>query len=94
LRLLESPKNRTFTLGEFFDIWGEKFDNNQLFNNLVGESNNNSLSVYINGNRVSNSTDYRKIKLNSHDEIAIVYGTPPDIIPRIYPFPMGYDALE
>lgn len=89
---IESPENRTFTLGEFFDIWGEKFDNNQLFDNRVGEggdSNNNSLNVYINGNRVGNFTDYREIKITPHDEIAIIYGTPPDSIPSSYKFPKG-----
>lgn len=88
---IESPKNRDFTLGEFFDIWGEKFDNNQIFNNVVGKggSNNNTLSVYINGDKVSNLTDYRGIKINAHDEIAIIYGTPPDSIPPSYQFPKG-----
>jgi hypothetical protein len=90
---IESPENRTFTLGEFFDIWGEKFDNNQVFDNIVGQgsgnNNNNLLSIYINGKRVSNSTDYREIKINSHDEIAIIYGAPPDSIPASYKFPKG-----
>jgi hypothetical protein len=88
---IESPKDRDFTLGEFFDIWGEKFDNNQIFNNVVGKggSNNNTLSVYINGDKVSNLTDYKEIKINAHDEIVIVYGTPPDSIPSGYQFPKG-----
>jgi hypothetical protein len=47
------------------------------------------LNVYVNGNRVSNSTDYRGIKLNEHDEIAIVYGIPPKMIPKSYQFPEG-----
>jgi hypothetical protein len=88
---IESPEVRTFTLGEFFDIWNKKFNNNQLFDNVVGEgsSNNNTLSVYINGIRVSNEVDYREVKINAHDEIAIVYGKPPDSIPSSYPFPKG-----
>jgi hypothetical protein len=89
---IESPTNRTFTLGEFFDIWGEKFDNNQIFDNIVGEgggNNNNTLSVYIDGNRINNSTDYREVKINAHDEIAIVFGTSPDLIPTTYKFPEG-----
>jgi hypothetical protein len=88
---IESPKDRDFTLGEFFDIWGEKFDNNQIFNNVVGKggSNNSTLSVYINGDKVSNLTDYREIKINAHDEIVIVYGTSPDSIPQSYQFPKG-----
>jgi hypothetical protein len=90
---IESPTKRTFTLGEFFDIWGKTFDNNRLFDNFVEEggnnSNNSSLSVYLNGNRVNNATDYREIMIKSHDEIAIVYGIAPDAIPRSYEFPEG-----
>jgi|SRR5215217_4061974 hypothetical protein len=88
---IESPKDRDFTLGEFFDIWGRKFDNNQIFDNIVGKggSNNNALSIYINGNRVSNSIDYREIKIDAHDEIAIIYRTSPDSIPLSYQFPKG-----
>jgi hypothetical protein len=88
---IESPKDRDFTLGEFFDIWGQKFDNSQIFDNIIGEDsgNNNTLSVYINGNRISNATDYREIKINSHDETAIIYGKAPDSIPSSYQFPEG-----
>jgi hypothetical protein len=88
---IESPKERDFTLGEFFDVWRQKFDNNQIFDNKVGKdgSNNNALNVYINSNRVSNSTDYRGIKLNEHDEIVIAYGVYPKVIPKSYQFPEG-----
>jgi hypothetical protein len=85
---IESPENRNFTLGQFFDIWNEKFNNTQIFDNIVSNSKNNTLSVYVNGNKAS-SVDYRDIKLNSHDEIAIVYGKPPDTIPSSYHFPKG-----
>jgi hypothetical protein len=85
---IESPENRNFTLGQFFDIWNEKFNNTQIFDNIVSNSKNNTLSVYVNGNKAS-SVDYRDIKLTSHDEIAIVYGKPPDTIPLIYHFPKG-----
>jgi hypothetical protein len=47
------------------------------------------LNVYVNGNKVSNSTDYRGIKLNEHDEIVITYGAPPKLIPKGYQFPEG-----
>lgn len=88
---IESPEERDFTLGEFFDVWGQKFDNNQVFEKKVGKdgSNNSALNVYVNGNRVSNSTDYRGIKLNEHDEIVIAYGPPPKVIPKGYQFPEG-----
>jgi len=42
------------------------------------------LHVYVNGKEVNG--DLRNIKINAHDEIAIVYGTSPTIIPSIYDF--------
>jgi hypothetical protein len=88
---IESPEEEDFTLGEFFDVWRQKFDNNQIFENKIGKdgSKNNALDVYVNGNRVSNSTDYRGIKLNEHDEIVIAYGIPPKEISKSYQFPEG-----
>jgi hypothetical protein len=85
---IESPESRTFTLGQFFNIWNKKFNNTQIFDNIVSNNKNVTLSVYVNGNKVS-SVDYRNIKLNSHDEIAIVYGKAPDTIPSRYHFPVG-----
>ena len=85
---IESPENRNFTLGQFFNIWNKKFNNTQIFDNVVDGNKNNALSVYVKGEKV-NAVDYRDIKLNSHDEIAIVYGKLPDTIPANYPFPKG-----
>ncbi|HEX5519116.1 MAG TPA: hypothetical protein VFX18_01630 [Candidatus Nitrosocosmicus sp.] len=76
---IESPVNRTFTLGHFFDIWKQKFSNNQVLNNTVDV--NHPLSVFINGTKVSNGTNFRDINLHAHDVIAIVYGNSPPSIP-------------
>lgn len=84
---IESPENRTFTLGQFFHIWGEKLSNNQIFDNIVED--NKTLSVYINGKKVSDGTEYGQIPLGKHDEIAIVYGKPPESVPSRYHFPEG-----
>jgi hypothetical protein len=84
---IESPENRTFTLGEFFDIWGENLNNNQIFDNMAGQGNN--LTVYVNGKQASPGTDLRKIPVNAYDEIVIIYGKPPDSIPSSYKFPEG-----
>jgi hypothetical protein len=86
---IESPENRTFTLGEFFDIWGENLSNSQIFDNTVGEGDNNTLNVYVNGKQVDTGTDFRKISINAHDEIALIYGKPPDSIPSSYRFQEG-----
>ena len=87
---IEAPIQRDFTLGQFFDIWGKKLSNDQIFNYV--SSANNPLNVYINGlTKVQGEVDvtnYRDIKLNAHDEIAIVYGTPSTIRSN-YKFPQG-----
>ena len=72
---IESPATRNFTLGQFFDIWNKKFANTQILDNMVNSK--NTLSVYVNGSKVNPTVNYRDIKLSGHDEIAIVYGTPP-----------------
>jgi hypothetical protein len=91
---IESPINSDFTIGQFFDIWNKKFNNeqikfnnNQIFNYIA--NGNNPLSVYVNGTKVPNGANYRDIKLHAHDEIAIVYGTHPSSIPSSYNFPEG-----
>ncbi len=79
---LEAPVEYTFTLGKFFGIWGKTFNDTRIFDNVV--SGNNTLDVYVNGNKVNG--DYRDIKINRHDEIAVVYGAPPATIPSSYDF--------
>jgi hypothetical protein len=84
---IESPVSRNYTLGQFFDIWNQKFNNTRLFDNAA--NGNNTLTVYVNGSKVPSGTNYRDIKLSAHDEIAIVYGTPPSTIPSRYIFAQG-----
>jgi hypothetical protein len=83
---IEAPMLRDFTLGQLFDIWGKKLSNDQIFNYVA--NGNNPLHVYINGTKVPDGTNYRDIKLNTnrsaHNEIAIVYGTPPSAIPKSF----------
>ncbi len=84
---IEAPMHKDFTLGQFFDIWGKKLSNDQIFNYVAGV--NNPLNVYVNGTKVPDGTNYRDIKLNAHDEIAIVYGSQPSTVPTSYTFPEG-----
>ena len=85
---IESPINRDFTLGHFFDIWDKKFNNSQIFDYMSNDT--NTLSVYVNGTKVQVGIDYRDIKLHPHDEIAIVYGRMSSAtIPSSYDFPQG-----
>ncbi|HEY7228567.1 MAG TPA: hypothetical protein VH481_10630 [Nitrososphaeraceae archaeon] len=71
---IESPENKSFSLGQFFDIWGKKFNNTQIFDFTVNE--NKTLVVYVNGTAVKDS-QYRDIRIVNHEDITIVYGIPP-----------------
>jgi hypothetical protein len=76
---IESPSNRTYNLGEFFDIWKQKLSNNQILNHTA--SSTNPLNVYVNGKKVPSGTNYRDLVFHAHDVIAIVYGKTPNTIP-------------
>lgn len=86
---IESPVKKEFTLGQFFDIWNKKFDNTHLLNYTTDNKSSIMLSVYVNGKKIDNKTNFRDIKLNSHDEIAIVYGGSAHNIPSRYEFQQG-----
>ncbi len=83
---VESPTKQTFTLGQFFDIWGVKFTNQ-----CVGgycSAGDKTLKVYVNGNLVGG--DPRKVELGERQEIVVTYGTSgelPNPIPSTYAFP-------
>jgi hypothetical protein len=85
---IESPIKRDFTLGQFFDLWKKKLENPIIFDKLFN-SNDNMPEIYINGNKLSSGTNYRDVKLHAHDEIGLVYGTPPSHITSKYEFPEG-----
>jgi hypothetical protein len=84
---IESPAARDYTVGQFFDIWNKTSRNNQIFGDIANGK--NTPTVYVNGNKVSAGVNYKNIKLNAHDEIAIVYGKHPNNIPSKYTFPEG-----
>jgi hypothetical protein len=81
---IESPVAKDYTIGQFFNIWNQKFSNTQILDNIVNGK--NTLNVYVNGNKVNAAVNYRDIKLKAHDEIAVVYGKPPSTIPSKYNF--------
>jgi hypothetical protein len=68
---IESSERYPFTLGQLFAIWGVKFTNTQLGGYVPG--NGNVLSVYVNGNPISNPVAY---VMNAHDDIVVSYGKP------------------
>jgi hypothetical protein len=85
---VESPEQRDFTLGDFFDVWGVLLTKNCLGGLCTNGT--KTLSVYVNGTRVT--TDPAQIVLKPHQEIFIAYGTAADLpkpIPKSYAFPAG-----
>jgi hypothetical protein len=76
---IEAPQYKTFTLGQFLDVWSKSFEK-------TGISTNTPKS-YVNGKEFTG--DYRQIQINAHDEIVLVYGLPPDSIPTSFDFPQG-----
>jgi hypothetical protein len=73
-----APSDNQFTLGQLFDIW--KATGSDLLPQDIP-------AIYMNGQQVSSSLNATIIK--PHDEITVVYGIRPSIIPVSYQFPLG-----
>ncbi len=78
---VEAPQTASFTLGEFFDIWGQPLS----ASGAAGLS--GSLSTYVNG--VAYGGDPRTILLAEHQQITLEVGAPL-VRPPQYVFPSNY----
>jgi hypothetical protein len=76
----ESPVQRTYTLGEFFDIWGQQLNRNQ-----VGLA-QGRVTALFNGQVFTGSP--RKIPLLAHAQIQLEVGRPL-VVPEKIVFPDG-----
>lgn len=70
---IESPVRRTFTLGQFFDIWGPDLSWTRA--GTVAASRGTRLHVWVNGARW-NGRDPRDIVLRDRETIVIQSGPP------------------
>ena len=77
---VESPDNRTYTLGQFFDIWGQTLNAHEVAG-LKG-----AVRAYVDGKRYSG--DPRDIVLSAHTQITLEVGAP-FVPPPVYAFPAG-----
>jgi len=68
---IESPTVRTFTLGQFFDIWGVRFTSKCIGSYCKDKQ--NSIKVFVNGKAAAG--DPRSIELTDHQKIIVTYGT-------------------
>jgi hypothetical protein len=85
---VESPTVRTYTLGQFFAVWGVRFTPTCLGGYCAGGS--RQLRVYVNGAAVHG--DPTALTLESHQEIVVAFGTAaqlPSPIPSSYAFAPG-----
>ena len=69
---IESPVQRPFTLGEFFDIWGDTLSRTQA--SSVHAAHGKTLRVTVNGKLWT--ANPRAIPLRDHEEILIQNGPP------------------
>lgn len=69
----ESPVRRTFTLGQFFDIWGQELS--WYAAGPVRAVKGRKLVIQVNGHGYKGK-DPRAIQLHNHDEIVIQAGPP------------------
>ncbi len=76
----ESPVQRTYTLGDFFDIWGQQLNRNQ-----VGPA-HGRVTALFNGQVFTGSP--RKIPLLAHAQIQLEIGRPL-VVPQKIAFPQG-----
>ena len=77
---VESPDNRPYTLGNFFDIWGQPLARGNVAG-LKGK-----LRAYVNGKPYAGNP--RGIRLGEHAQITLVVGEPV-VTPPTYVFPEG-----
>ena len=69
---IESPNFRSFTLGNFFDVWGQPLSKTDVAG--AKPKKNEHVAVWVDGNPYSG--DPRKIPLTTHLDVTIEVGPP------------------
>ena len=77
---VESPDSRTYTLGQFFDIWGQTLD----AKNVAGLT--GTIRASVDGKPYKGNP--RDIVLGPHTQITLQVGAP-FVTPPVYTFPTG-----
>ena len=75
---IESPTQQQFMLSQFIDVWKSSGDFP-----ISGAM----PMIFVNGQLVNSTIDNTKI--NKHDEIVLVYGNTPPVVPSFYQFDQG-----
>ena len=69
---IEAPKDRSFTLGDFFKVWGQPIDKTHAATARAGKG--TQLQVWVDGKRFTGNP--ATIKLTAHRDIVIEAGPP------------------
>jgi len=69
---IEAPLDRSFTLGDFFKVWGQPLSRTKAATAIAAKG--GSLKVWVNGKAYAG--DPSKIPLNAHTDIVIEAGPP------------------
>jgi hypothetical protein len=86
---IESPNNRPYTLGEFFDIWGQPLSATQVLGSKVDKHHSMVVDVFDASGKMTQVTgDPRQIKLADHETIVILYNSP-HVQPKPFKLPAG-----
>lgn len=74
---IESPIQKTYTLGNFFDIWGQPLSATQVLGNKADSTHKLVFEVFdASGKLTQVTSDPRAIGLAEHETIAILYNSP------------------
>jgi hypothetical protein len=79
---VESPTVRSFSLAEFFAVWGVRLTKRCL----ADECGDGKLLLFVNGKPAA---DPNRVVLTQHQEIAVAFGPAPKPVPSSYRFPAG-----
>ena len=81
---LESNKRQTYTLGQFFGVWGVRFTKD-----CIGGYCKELTPWHLYRNGKLYTGDPSRVALKEHDEYAIVIGKPPKKTPSSFAWPAG-----
>ncbi|MGH9696959.1 MAG: hypothetical protein ACRD5Z_22635, partial [Bryobacteraceae bacterium] len=81
---IESPVQRSYFLGELFDVWGQQLTSTSVMGHASDATHKLVFEVFdANGKLTTVTTDPRQIELTAHETIAVLYNSP-TVTPKAY----------
>ena len=74
---IESPVKKTYTLGMFFDVWGQQLSATQVMGNKADATHSLTFQVFdASGKMTQVTSDPRAIALAEHETVVVLYNSP------------------